>query len=111
MKRPRVVLLAQIEERLTQQNTLLERLCLAVERLIPPPPDTSVTIDFVEDVPDVEVDDRDESADLDERQLDYELSVMSMDEKEYADFVRQTGSDPRPKIREKMKIARNQTQE
>ena len=85
-----------------RHTLLLERLCEGVERLTPPAPDTEVSIDFVEEVPDLETEEKDESAALEEfereQQEEYEEGILAMSPVEYERFVRSTGSDPRKRI-------------
>ena len=89
-------------DEIRKMNALLERLCEGVERLTPPAPDTEVSIDFVEEVPDLETEEKDESAALEEfereQQEEYEEGILAMTPVEYERFVRSTGSDPRKRI-------------
>ena len=89
-------------DEIRKMNALLERLCEGVERLTPPAPDTQTTIDFIEEVPDIELEERDESAGLEEIEAEireeFEQGILNMAPEEYEQFVRTTGSDPRKRI-------------
>lgn len=95
--------------------TTLDRLCRAVEALSPPTPDSWMDPESVEvtEIPDYEPDETDESAGLESldpdsvdtlTEAEYERQIMEMSDAEYKQFVIRSGSDPRPKIRNKIRL-------
>lgn len=100
---------AQILSQLTRLNNLLERLCLAVEHLVPPPPDTEVewgevTIEDIPDTPEPETGDSDSSRDAELEEI--EAAVMEMTPEQYDEFVRSSGTDYRERIRTRRQNAK-----